>query len=150
MSSDSPFNLFGNTAKKAKQPIDAGSTPPPTEVSKPVQRSPIPIRNYTVEAMLERMNEMRQELDNKIEEASSKHGLSKEKVMEYLNNPKNFTSEQWAFLKGKHEAFTQKIQSNLGASVELPGTDNSSSTGTLTGSRKNKLPGSRRNWIPTR
>lgn len=98
--------------------------------------------------MIERMNEMRRDIDNKIEEVSKKHGISREQVMQYLSNPANFTPEQWAFLSGKQQAFFNNIQSNLGGAAELPAGKESSTT--TAENRKNKLAGSRRKWIPTR
>lgn len=146
MSSESPFNLFSQSAKKPKK--TEKESPPPEEKVKSTPKSPIAVRNYTVEAMIERMNEMHRDIDNKIEEVSNKHGISKEQVMQYLSNPANFTPEQWVFLSGKQQAFFNKIQSNLGSTAELPAGKESSTT--TVENRKNKLAGSRRKWIPTR
>jgi hypothetical protein len=146
MSSESPLNLFSHSAKKPKKTEE--ESPLPVEKVKTTPKSPIAVRNYTVEAMIERMNEMRRDIDNKIEEVSKKHGISREQVMQYLSNPANFTPEQWAFLSGKQQAFFNNIQSNLGGAAELPAGKESSTT--TAENRKNKLAGSRRKWIPTR
>ncbi len=154
MAKNSPLNIF-HAAAKIKKPLTSESK------GTKVLNAP-PVRNVAIEAMLERMNEMRKEIDDKLEALMCNNGLSKDRLQEFLKNPQNFTKEQWQFLQQKNEEFSQKIWSAVDSVEGLsPGINSHSesktdyhessgpaSTATMTG-RKSKFAGSRRNWIPT-
>lgn len=156
MVKESPLNMFHSAAKKNKNPGSAeiASTPPPS-LPKAAKAS---IRNPIVESMLDRMNQMRGEIDDKIEALTRDHNISNETIRQYLGNPNNFTKEQWEFLQEKNHELSQKIwavvepisstvalnkEAVLEASTETH-------PHTSTPGRKGKFVGSRRKWISTR
>lgn len=159
MAKDSPLNIF-YAAAKSKKPASPSLGSTNTAIKAPPAA---PVRNIAIEAMLERMNDMRKEIDDKLEALMSTNGLSKDLLHQFLNNPQNFTKEQWEFLQQKNEEFSQKIWSTVepaiginseGASKKIEAkTSYDNPTGPASSSplpgRKSKFSGSRRNWIPT-
>lgn len=164
MAKDSPLNIF-YAAAKSKKPVSSSSSEGKATKIRPV----VPVRNFAIEAMLERMNDMRKEIDDKLEALMTNSGVSKERLQQYLSNPSNFTNEQWEFLQQKNEELSQKIWNSVEAAtgevsevntqantkveakVDTRNYHESSgpaSTTSLTG-RKSKFSGSRRNWIST-
>lgn len=161
MAKDSPLNIF-YAAEKSKKPGSKTSN---------TMLPAAPVRNLAIEAMLERMNDMRKEIDDKLEALMTTNGVSKDALQRFLNNKQNFTTEQWEFLQQKNDEFSQKIwtaiadentppPSNVNpkatmktepATGTLPPAANgpASSTASPAPARKGKFSGSRRNWIPT-
>lgn len=148
-----PLNFFSDSEKKKKIEVDPA---PKTNVRadpqnplKPAQHPPQP--HYTIDskiaAMLDRMAQMQADIDNKIEEAIHKHGITRAQLDNYLNDPKNFTPEQNEFIRQSRESFTQKIWST----VQLPpDTAPVATTPTSAKRSKPKSIGAHRNWISTR
>jgi hypothetical protein len=152
MAKNSPLNIFSATAK-SKNSSSANTKAVPAA----------PAQNIAVEAMLERMNEMRKDIDDKLESLMYTSGLSKDRMQQYLSNPQNFSKEQWEFLQQKNQEFSDKIWNAVGSTIEVStnassknieatstydGPSGPASTAALPG-RKSKFSGSRRNWIPT-
>ncbi|MBA3236947.1 MAG: hypothetical protein H0T62_01175 [Parachlamydiaceae bacterium] len=137
MAKDSPFDMFHEGAKKKDSSSDETASPTPQ-----IPTYSKPTRNIAIEAMIERMNQMRQEIDNKINDMAYQHGISKENLQKFLSDPKNFTPEQWKFLQIKSQDFIQKMDV---ANEAQPGDGAASLT-----ARKGKFIGLRRKWIPTR
>lgn len=153
MAKNSPLNIF-SAAAKSKQPTSSATT----------KMAPAaPVRNIAIEAMLERMNDMRKEIDDKLEALMYTNGLSKDRMQQYLTNSQNFSKEQWEFLQQKNQEFSEKIWDAVGSTTGMESktpTKNIEATSTYdnpTGpasttplpGRKSKFSGSRRNWIPT-
>lgn len=154
MVQESPLNFFHSKAKKqtpAKVEPQA-SLPPPKMTSS----THSPSSNPLIESMLDRMNRMRQELDDKIEELARENGLSQDVMREYLSNPDNFTKEQWEFLQARNNELTKSILASIepaigqAVKVDVKAIADSVKSPPPKTSKKGKFVGSRRKWIPTR
>lgn len=154
MTKESPLNFFHSAAKKPK----------PTEPAAPLKQQPsvapkAVAGNPAIENMLERMNQMRREIDDQIDALTREHGLSDERIKQYLGNPSNFSPEQWEFLQQKDNELSQKIWAAVEPlsstvtiepqSISLQNPSQGSTKEPSTASRKGKFVGSRRKWIPT-
>lgn len=139
MAKDSPFDMFHSGAKKKDSSSEKNKSETPKYVPPPPSK---PTRNIAVEAMMERMNRMRQEIETKIDEMAYNHGISKETLDKYLSNPKNFTPEQWQFLQFRSQDLKKKILTDMQPPTQA-GPDSPTA-------RKGKFVGQRRNWISTR
>lgn len=161
MAKDSPLNIFHASAKSKKPTQTGGATKFPAVSS----------RNIAIEAMLERMDEMRKDIDLKLENLMKPNGLTKERLQEYLNNPQNFTNEQWQFLQEKNQELSKKIWTTVETvepivsiaeeaqpkleprtspqSLKTDATSTGPASATPMQGRKGKFVGSRRHWIPT-
>ena len=97
--------------------------------------------------MLEKMNKMQKEIDDKIEEAINQHGITKTQLNNYLSDPKNFTPEQLEYLKNTRFEMVKKVM----AVTNIPDIADTESNLPSTAKRgKVKSIGTRRNWISTR
>ncbi len=178
----SPLNAFSDSAKKDKIAMtpteNASSTSSTAQMTNfasendyiPLRNTPHvnpfnpappqPIRSYTtppsIAAMLEKMNQIQQDVEKKVEEAIHKHGITRSQLRAYLSNPKNFTPEQFAHLKKCEKVIAQKFLASFNLSPDalfISQTSEIESTTTSPSTAKRgkvKSVGTRRNWIPTR
>lgn len=135
MAKDSPFDMFHSGAKKKDSVPEANKPPAPT--------TPKLSSTIAAEAMIERMNRMRQEIEDKIDEMAYSHGISRETLNKYLSEPKNFTPEQWQWLQFRSQDMKKKILTDTYSSTPTGGPAS-------TTDRKSKFVGQRRKWISTR
>lgn len=165
MTKESPLNFFHSSAKKNKpaesvksqEQLQPAQELPSEPAQKPISSASSSYSNPLIESMLDRMNNMRKEIDDKIEEMIKNHNVSNEVIRQYLNNPNNFTPEQWEFLQQRDNEFAKKIWASLepaiGQTISL---DVESITKAAkeppppAPAKKSKMIGSRRKWISTR
>lgn len=164
MAKDSPLNIFNASAKSKKPVVTSSGSGAPTTTG-PRASTPVPTRSLTIDGMLERMNEMRKDIDDKLNALMNTNGISPELLQQFLGNQENFTPEQWDFLQKKNQEFSNKIWSTVEpvnkivrlevknkveveAKTSYDKSTGPATTGTLPG-RKSKFSGSRRKWIPT-
>lgn len=182
----SPLNFFSESEKKNKKKTENPITDSSTQVTENIQNTgpnasrinnvnpfipvqPQPMKTYitppTIAAMLEKMNQMQQEIEDKIDEAVNKNGITRAQLNEYLNNPKNFTPEQFKFLKQSEEFISQRFWTAISKTTHMTRLNApvkaTAPTGTATASvttaspstakrGKVKSAGTRRKWINTR
>ena len=97
--------------------------------------------------MLEKMTKMQKEIDDKIEAAIRQHGITKTQLDAYLSDPKNFSPEQFEFLKKTRFEMVNKVIAATNLPI-LSSTENSLPNNAKRG--KVRSVAARRNWINTR
>jgi len=152
---ESPLNIFQSSAHKKKKPpsevkaqlnLESKTPIKPFKERPPLKAIPIPAKlDPEVQQMLKRIDEMRKDIENRIEFISRQSGWSKEKIWEYVNNPKNFNKDQWEIVQKENQKFVDKVWASLGSSIHVHKAHAHATT-----QRKGKFIGSRRNWIPTK
>ena len=147
---DSPLNFFQSSAKKKKIP-----TEPPAQASSkdklvPVTTPKLPTlqKDPEVTEMLKKIEDMRNDIEQQIEFISRQSGWSKEKIWQFTNDPKNFSSEQWAIVQNENKAFVDKVWAAVAPAIEIHKDQAKKSQEVK--DRKGKFIGSRRKWINTK
>ncbi|MBA3602331.1 MAG: hypothetical protein H0W50_01500 [Parachlamydiaceae bacterium] len=147
----SPLNSFSDSAKKNKLEVAAntGLGISDNNPLKPAARPPKHDYNISpnILSMLEKMAKMQKEIDDKIDEAIHKQGITRSQLDTYLNDSKNFTPEQLDFIKKTRFELVNKVL----AATNIPDISDTTSESPTSAKRgKVKSIGTRRNWIPTR
>lgn len=152
-------NIFETAAKqlgKKKPPKKVAESTPPSSI--PVenpQKSPPNFEKFknnqdpeTAE-MMQKIKEMKQDLQNKIDFIQKKGGMLGQNFQNYINNPKNFNDIQWQEIQKAKQMLGDKIWKAIGAPIEQE-TDAPPSAPPVphSGSRKAKTLGVRKKWIP--
>ncbi len=146
----SPLNTFSDSAKKNNPDVNS-NTGVVFSDNNPLKPAPRPPKHeYNISpniiSMLEKMAKMQKEIDDKIEEAMHKQGITKSQLETYLNDSKNFTPEQLDFIKKTRFELVNKVM----AATNLPDISDTPATPSNAKRGKVKSIGTRRNWIPTR
>jgi hypothetical protein len=156
MNQNTPMNVFGSSAKKQKKKAEkdpssppTGSYPPPPTTHRTRTSVKIPTLNPEVTEMLNRMDSMRRELEDKVNEIVQKSGWSKDRVWGFLNKTKQFKQEQWEKMENEVNSFNLKVWTSLGWewSVKTPKHD---VVQHVSQEKKARMIGGRRRWIPMR
>lgn len=94
--------------------------------------------------VIESFKKKHDEIQLKLEEIYAKVGLSSHTLKSYLDNPSNFTKEQWDFLQKEREDLFGSLMGQLNVAGINPVIKKSPKE------KHSKPPGARRNWIPIR
>lgn len=119
----------------------------PPKASNPHAPNAAPLNPQT-EALLERVQRLRRELENKLEEFYSKTGLKDSDIKVFLANSSNFSPSEWEFVK-KYRAmlyaqFSQQTHYKI-AEKKVAISDEPEGLSKI---RKTKTLGSRKKWLP--
>ncbi|MBA2368566.1 MAG: hypothetical protein H0V82_06040 [Candidatus Protochlamydia sp.] len=164
---DQNFNIFDEAAKQGGRPHKM--TPKPGKASSPpVPANPFGLERKVenellleeldpnvmklsdVEKMITTVRQMHDEIDRKLDDIFQKSGWSTKQIKMYLDNPNNFSAEEWERIQKERKTLlnsiktdtdleNEKNQSNKPKEPEGPGKE-----------RRGKMIGARRNWIPMR
>lgn len=140
---DKDKNIFETAAKKLGR---KDKKPEPKE-KKNVE--PPPTRAYRdpqVDAMMQQIREMNQDLKSQMESISKKTGLSYDELKKLVDNPKNFSPADWAFLQKNKQLLGDKVWGVVG----IPNKPKAKQRENVAGERKAKTLGARKKWIPMR
>lgn len=99
-----------------------------------------------IAAMLNQIEVMKQDLENKLEKIRQQTGLSKEDLQNFMNNPKNFSPNEWAKLEKTKNEMGDKVWSAIGLELKPKARTREN----IAGERKGKTLGGRKKWIPMR
>jgi len=133
MNDEKPSNIFDEASKKPKK---AKKPAPPKK----------PLTDAEVSKMLDRMNEMRREIEKKVEDACEGKGLTWQNVQDYVNEPKNFLPTEWKRLQHRREEVAEKLWASLGTDVKKKKAAVTKKK--VAKKRKGKTLGARKRWIP--
>lgn len=129
-SSDSPFNF----------PFFQGKTKSVNNLPASLNKNRESKRK--IEEMMDRMSSIQSSIDEKIENFAQKKGITKEKILSYINTPDNFTPEEWDIMGNEGNQLVRKVWDIVNSGTQGGYVGNST--------RKGKHVGAKRNWIPTR
>lgn len=102
----------------------------------------------TLQAQLNHARDLRDELNRKLEELYQKAGWDPANIKDYLNNPSNFSQDQWQLIQSQKKQLLNKIWGNIGKEgLDLQQKMLEAGQQKTTKSRKSKGGGARRQWI---
>lgn len=136
--------------KPRKKPSSRKSKPNPEEAHK-TSHPPAPNArslNPQVEALLERVQRLRRDLENKLQEFYSKTGLKDSDIKIFLANPSNFSSSEWEFVKKYRAMLYAQFSQQTHYKIPEKKVAISDEPEGLSKIRKTKTLGSRKKWIP--
>jgi hypothetical protein len=148
-------NIFDAASKKlGKKKVGKPVPPPATSIHtttsyvkiNPPALSPKSL-DPEIQRMIQRMKEMSNEVEQKVETLLNKGKLTREQLMRYLNNPKNFSPEQWKKAKQTREFLSSKTFGEGEFKIETPSQANKTNQANMK-DRKSKTLGNRKKWIP--
>lgn len=137
-------NIFGFAGKQPekgkKKPHELPSTTPPKS---------LPFKGSTgdpeIDRMLNRLREMDQDLQNKMQRICELTGMTKNEIQRFIENPNNFTDAQWRKAQLDKEKLEQKIYAAIG--MEAKKRVQKKKKLKLAKERKGKTLGGRKGWI---
>lgn len=135
-------NIFEAAAKKLARKKGKTENVP----KKLVQAAPTPIqRDPEIREMLKKIDDMKQDLLNKMEYIYRTSGLTYDQVRRYMENPKNFSKKDWEKLQRTKEELGEKVWNALGQELKPKAAREREN---VAGERKAKTLGARKRWIP--
>ncbi len=143
-------NIFEAAAKKlgrkSKKKISGETPAPPTAqaATKSPFGTPLKHRDPEINEMLQKIDTMQQDLQNKMEDVKQRTGLSDEDIKAFMENPKNFSPADWEKMAKSKEMLGEKVWTALG--MELKPKQHTREN--LSSERKGKTLGARKKWIP--
>ncbi len=143
-------NIFETASKQLGQ---GGQKQEPKKQKGPRSQraSPAPQAGYRdpeIAAMMKQVQDMKQDLQNKVESISKKSGLSYDDLKKAID-PKNFKPADLEVLKQKQEALKAKVMGAIGTPIASSGAAPKKREN-VAGERKAKTLGVRKKWIPMR
>ncbi len=117
----------------------------PTGTPPPTRRRLTPSE---LDQLFKRMEKMRQDLEEKLQEIFQKSGKTRQQLENYLNNPNNFTPQQWAIVENGRKRIEEKVSKAIG--VQQKGLLEKKQRDKAAKGRKGKTLGGRRKWISVR
>lgn len=160
---DGIFGLFSSSPKpkrsvKKDEPVKKVTPPPPSVAPAPTPNPPpatnilpsgglIPFSpNMTqaeVEQVFAKMSQMRDELEDKLEDVIAKSGFTREEITQYFNDPKKCPPIEWDRLQRKKEDLEEKLFGKKHTVIKKQ-----KQLTKDTKNRKSKTQGARKKWIP--
>lgn len=98
---------------------------------------------------LERIMKMRDDLAVKLDEIFKKANITPEILENFLNNPDNFTKEQWQNIQKQKELYKLKLSGLVSKKAIAKHKENLKKKA-AGGERSRKTLGGRKKWIPMR
>lgn len=124
MPDDSTLNIFDQSSFSKKQKLHAPSLikkkaahASPTPSHPPISTKAVKL-DPEVEKMLTSMRDMHKDIDNKLRKIYEISGLKREQILSYINDPNNFTHEEWQVLQARRDQVENKLLSFLGPKVQ--------------------------------
>lgn len=162
MPDDATLNLFDQSSFSKKQklrPIPSkkdkrvakGSSHPQSAPPKHVKLDP------EVETMLTAMKDMHKDIDNKLRKIYELSGLKRDQIASYINDPRNFTAQEWEILQARRDQVENKLLSFLGPKVQAErekaknqGLSKAQASEQAKNRKSKTLAARKKNWIPVR
>lgn len=101
-----------------------------------------------LESRFSEIEKIHNEIEKKLDDVYSQSTFSKKSITDYLDNPNNFNSLQWAQIEKRRQEFQDQIWSILGKKQKDKAMKKSE--GKLAKEGKGKTLGSRKKWMPMR
>lgn len=145
MDSSSPENIFDPALQKVKKKT---KETPHAPIMSTEKRRELIMKDPEVKEWITRIEELNRSLKEKIGDLIEKHGFTPRSVKGYLNNPKNFTPDQWNLIQKQRV----EIEKMVGIALDpvLRKEQKKAEAKVRDKERKGKTLGSRKNWMPMR
>jgi hypothetical protein len=103
-----------------------------------------------VEKMIKKVREMHDEIDRKLDDIFQKSGWSTKQIKTYLDNPNNFSPEEWERVQYERKTLIKSLKTEGDLEKEESQSNQPKPTEGGSKERRGKMIGARRNWIPMR
>lgn len=145
-----------SSSKPATTPVAAKSVPFGLESKKENlveldQFDPETMTVKDVERMISSVRQLHDEIDRKLDEIYQKSGWSPKYIQTYLDNPNNFTREEWERVQQERQNFLNSLKTEKELAMAPTSKTKSQrerEAAQSTKERRGKTIGARRNWIP--
>lgn len=141
--------MFEESSKQGKSEKDKKADVPVTKISLPKldPDAPIPSDEEALK-LIEQMKKIHDDINEKLETIFRKAGWTMKDLQSYLENPANFSSEEWKEIQAKRLIMLEPLAQALGAkSEDLQKQQKEINAKKTSLERKGKSLGSRRNWL---
>lgn len=146
MSTGSSDNIFDFASKKKANPLPKKNPPPLQQKTAPINMEPA--SQADIDLMFAKMQDLQKDLDRKTDELKDAISSSKTEVIDYFNNSKNFTPEQWNVIQKNRSELEQKTWAVVGKDPNIVKEKKHEAKSEK--ARMAKSLGSRHNWLPMR
>lgn len=142
--SDSKTNIFDPDFQRSAASKPAKKEPKPKGIPFEIRRKTL-MQDEEIKGILDRIDAIKNDLKEKVAVLIEKHGHTPSSIKKYLNDPKNFTPEQWiAIQKQKDE-----IAKTVGVAIDpLMRKQKKIMEKKQEDRSKNKSIGARKRWMP--
>lgn len=142
--SDSKTNIFDPDFQRSASSKSAKKEPKPKGVPLEVRRKAI-MKDNEVKEMIDRIDTIKKELSEQVAVLIEKHGYTPNSIKKYLNDPRNFTPEQWLAIQKQKE----EIAKTVGVAIDPIMRKQKKLMEKKQDDRsKNKSIGARKRWMP--
>lgn len=151
MDKNSSNNIFDEASKKGKgQPSKETAIPRLADTSSKLNTPPQnqDLTEIDTQMLFDRVRELQKDLDEKKAELHDTIATSPTQVIQFFNDPKNFSIDQWNIIQNNRSDLEKKVWALLGKDpnkVREKQIEDQKEK-----SRKAKSLGTRHNWIPIR
>jgi hypothetical protein len=125
--------------------VSTSPTDTKKEATPPTPAVPAVRRDPEVREMMKKIEDMKQDLSNKMENIHRKSGLTYDQIRVYMENPKNFSKTEWEKIQKTKDELGEKVWNALGQELKPKTTHEREN---IAGERKAKTLGARKRWIP--
>lgn len=163
---DQNFNIFDEAAKQGGHPHKMNKTGKSSEPPMPAnpfglerkaenkivleELDPNVMTVSDVEKMIVRVREMHDEIDRKLDDIFQKSGWSTKQIKMYLDNPNNFSHEEWERIQKERKNLLNTLKTDSELEKEQSQSSKPKEPEVSGKERRGKMIGARRNWIPMR
>lgn len=162
MSEKKPFDLFSSSSRPSKdhkafsKPSKPAAPPPSAPPVPKTQPSPkSSISDLEIYEMIEKIKNMHDDLEQKLDKAYQITGLEPRFIKNYLNNPNNFKNDEWERVQKERQALLTSIlgdikQGTQSSSFKISRSGQKEDHSLNDKDRRSKTIAARRHWIPMR
>ncbi len=114
-----------------------------------VPKTPTPpsYGNPEIDAMFAKINAMKDDLDSKLNKICEMTGMSTKEINSYLNNPNNFSPQQWERMERAKKNVEEKLYLGLGLGIVAKQQKAKKAQEKQTRERRGKMIGARKKWM---
>jgi len=141
-------NIFDEASKKRLDLPLKKTLPAQPEVITEQSKSPDFLNELDTQMLFDSVKELQQNLDKKRDELKNTIESTPEQVIQYFNDSKNFTPEQWNTIQSNRSDLEKNVWAVIGKDPKKVREEQISDKNDKL--RKGKSLGARHNWIPMR
>lgn len=142
--SDSKTNIFDPDFQRSASAKPAKKEPKPKGVPLEIRRKSL-MKDAEIKEMLDRIDAIKNDLKDRVSVLIEKHGYTPSTIKKYLNDPKNFTPEQWVLIQKQKD----EIAKTVGVAIDpIMRKQKKIQEKKQDDRSKNKSIGARKRWMP--
>jgi hypothetical protein len=116
-----------------------------------LKKEEVEFSGVDIKTMVDRFKNLHDQIDRKLDELFQKTGWNPRYIKDYLENPNNFSSQEWERVQKERQSLLTHLYKGLGKNVEeIQKIEKIKAREKASKDRKGKTLGARKNWIPMR